>query len=239
MVKELNDVVLKILLLRNWSSIQIMINFFILFVSIFFIESQTIPAAILVAGLLIGINVRSLREQLEQKAFRSYPQFMSKNYKEALVVIGLVVYAIVRSLVFIQALSAIQFMLTHETAIVAEMLDKYKSLIVAFAVLTAIFIVFSIMVHYENVNSYNIVDHIDYHVQKYQLDPKNTYFFTQASSVIGFIVNDNVFDLHKGLSVGDRYYSFSLILEYLNIAGIGFTEIDDQHIKNIEMYGMV
>lgn len=238
-MKPMNDVLLKILLLRNWSSIQIMTNFFILFVSIFFIESQTVLAAIFVTGLLIVLNVRSLREQIAQKAFKSYPCFMNKNYKEALVVAGLVIYSVVRSLVFIQALSAIQFMLTHEISVVLEMLEIHKTLIIVCSVLTAIFLVFSIMVHYENMNRYNIVDHIDYHVQKYHLDIENTYFFTQASSVIGFIINDNIFDLHRGLSVGTKYYSFSLILEYLNLAGIGFTDLDDGHIKNIEMYGVV
>jgi len=239
MVKPINNVLLKILLLRNWASIQIMTNSIVLFISIFFIESQSIPAAIIVTGLLIGLNVSALRKQIEQKAFRSYPHFMSKNYKEGLVVTGLVIYAAVRSLVFIQALSAIQFILTHETAVVLEMLSIHKVLIIVFVVLTAIFLVFSIMIHNENLSEYHVVDHIEYHVQKYQLDTNNTYFFTQASSVIGFIINDNIFDLHRGLSVGTKYYSFPLILEYLNLAGIGFTDIDDGHIKNIEMYGVL
>lgn len=75
-------------------------------------------------------------------------------------------------------------------------------------------------------------------ITKYKLDFKNTEFFIDKEKVIQFKSGGYVFRLGVGLLDGGRCYSPSVVLDYLNIAGIGFHELDSGHVKNIEMYAI-
>jgi hypothetical protein len=52
------------------------------------------------------------------------------------------------------------------------------------------------------------------------------------------MVGKHSFEVDLGLKVGRRKYKPATVLDYLNIAGIGFKDLDDGHIKNIEMYSI-
>jgi len=75
-------------------------------------------------------------------------------------------------------------------------------------------------------------------ITKYKLDFKNTEFFIDKEKVIEFKSGGYVFRLGIGLLDGERCYSPSVVFDYLNIAGIGFNELDAGHVKNIEMYAI-
>lgn len=75
-------------------------------------------------------------------------------------------------------------------------------------------------------------------IDAYHLDGHNTYFFMMNDKIIGFIIGNHSFEVDLGLKIGRRKYKPATVLEYLNIAGIGFQDLDDGHIKNIEMYSI-
>jgi hypothetical protein len=75
-------------------------------------------------------------------------------------------------------------------------------------------------------------------VEQYQLDFSKTYFFTLEGSVTGFKTGQYTYRLGKGLFDGKRFYLSSVVLEYLNIMGINFNDLDEGHVKNIEMYSI-
>lgn len=88
------------------------------------------------------------------------------------------------------------------------------------------------------IKGHNINDNIRQMIKKYNLEFKHTYFFTQSGGVVGFQSESYIFRPGIGLFDGHRWYSSSVVDDYLNIAGIGFHELDADHVKNIEMYAI-
>lgn len=77
---------------------------------------------------------------------------------------------------------------------------------------------------------------IDYLKSKYNLNVDNTYYFIMNNKIVAFLVGKYTFDIMDGLVIGNRKYKLSSVVEYLEIAGIGFEDLNDGHVKNIEMY---
>lgn len=228
----------KTLPLRNWSVIEIVANISVLVLSLYFFETHTLLATLLVTGVFIAVNTISLKKSIKNKVFTGHPYLMANDLNESLIILGELLYCGIRSFVYIKSVSAIQYVVTNPIEIVSEALSNNLISILINGLITIPFIVYGISRHYDQIRNSHIEDHVAYYVDKYQLDLKHTYFFTRKNQITCFVIGHYKFDLYEGLIVGNRSYKFSLLKDYLNIAGIGFHELDDGHIKNIEMYGI-
>lgn len=228
----------KILILRTWATIQIVANFFVLFFSLYYFESYALFAVLFVTGTFIVTNTHLLIKSIKSRIFSYYPALMENNIKELSVIVGFLIYSGIRSFIFIKALLAIQYIVTHNIQDVSAAIANNIITILIYGCLTITIFIYEISKYYDNIRSYDMNDHVLYHIEKYKLDANKTYFYAKQNSITGFVVGNYKIDLYQGLKVGEHNYKLSLLLDYLNIAGIGFHELDDGHIKNIEMYGI-
>lgn len=75
-------------------------------------------------------------------------------------------------------------------------------------------------------------------INEYNLNFNHTYFFIEGNNVLGFQSGSYIFRQDIGLFDGKRWYSRAVVLDYLTLSGINFNDLDEGHVKNIEMYGI-
>jgi len=233
-LKTLDNIMSKTMSLRNWSTLQIISNILVFIVSVSFIESNTLFATFLVTGVFIAFNSISLFKSIKQRTISFHSYWLNLKLPAPLVVISFITFYMVTSFIFIKFISVLQ----NAIQTGAEKIDMGIGTIIFFTIYTIAFIVFKIIQKIESADRFSLNVQIDYLIDKYDLDLNGTHFCMMHNDIVSFIIGKYTFDTLRGLCVGYRSYKMSLISEYLNEAGIGFNDLNDGHIQNIEMYGL-
>lgn len=224
----------KVMPLRNWSTLQIISNILVFIVSVFFIESNTLFATLLVTGVFIAFNSISLFKSIKQRTISFHSYWRDLKLPAPLVVISFITFYMVTSFIFIKFISVLQ----NAIQTGAETIDMGIGTIIFSTIYTILFFIFQIIKKIESADNFSLCVQIDYLTDKYNLDLKETHFCRVRNDIVSFVIGKYTFDIVKGLCVGYRNYKMSLVSEYLNAAGIGFNDLNDGHIQNIEMYGL-
>lgn len=220
--------------LRNWSTLEIVANIFFFIVSGFFIDSNTIFATCIVIGVFIAFSSFSLFKSIKQRMISFHSYWLGLKLPAPLVVISCITFNMVTSLIFIKLISVCQYSI--QTG--AEKLDMGRGTIIFFTLYIIVFMVFKIIQKIEAADGFSLNVQIDYLISKYHLQLKETHFCRVKNDIVSFVIGKYTFDVLRGLVVGCRNYKMSLVTEYLIEAGIGFDDLNDGHIQNIEMYGV-
>lgn len=238
-MKVFNERTLNTLAFRNWTTLSIVAYVLSLFISLFYFELSTIFATITVSGLLLFSGFKSLKSSIQLRTFHIHPFLTQYRFVEVLIGLFVLLFFMIKSLVIIGFISIIQrVFFKGEGSYVSSILDSHW-------VISGLGIVFAVffMAHmaansFEKYAQLSLNDQRKKMIDAYHLDGHNTYFFMMNDKIIGFIIGNHSFEVDLGLKIGRRKYKPATVLEYLNIAGIGFQDLDDGHIKNIEMYSI-
>lgn len=210
-------------------------------VSFFYFELATVFAALSVTAVFTMIHIKAVKDSIQTRTFYFYPFLMYQRQKISELFFGLFVFVfyIIKNLVFVGFISIIQRVFFNNQA------DYVSSTLDAHVIITGIGIVFAMFLLANLIESclddyaqISMQDQRQSTVDTYNLKYQDTYFFKMNNKIVGFSVGKNSFEVDLGLKVGRKRFKPEIVLEYLSIAGIGFHDLDDGHIKNIEMYSI-
>jgi hypothetical protein len=229
------------LILRNWATLAIVANILALMISFFYFELATVFATLSVTALFTMIHIKAVKNSIQTRTFYFYPFLMYQRQKISELFFGLLVFVfnILKNLVFVGFISIIQRVFFNNQA------DYVSSTLDAHVIITGIGVVFAmfLVAHLiasclDDYSQISIRDQRQSTIDTYHLKYQDTYFFKMNNKIIGFSVGKNSFEVDLGLKIGRKRFTPEIVLEYLSIAGIEFHELDDGHIKNIEMYAI-
>jgi hypothetical protein len=164
---------------------------------------------------------------------------MQYGFAEVLIGLFVLLFYMIKSLVVIGFISIIQrVFFKDQGSYVSSILDAHFLISGLGVIFAVFFMVYMIASFFGKHGEYAINTQRQKIIDTYRLDHKSTYSFFINNKVIGFMVGKHSFEVGLGLKVGRRKYKPAIVLEYLNIAGIGFKDLDEGHIKNIEMYAI-
>jgi hypothetical protein len=238
-LKSFNERTLNTLVLRNWTSLALVSHVLTLFISLFYFELSTSFATLTVIGLFILSDVKLLKSSIRFQNFHFHPFLIQNRLAEVFIGLFVLLFYMMKSFIIIGFISIIQrVFFKDQGSYVSSILDSHF-LISASAIILAVFFMVGMTANaFEKHGGYAINTQRQKIIDTYRLDHKDTYSFFINNKVIGFMVGKHSFEVDLGLKVGRRKYKPATVLEYLNIAGIGFQDLDDGHIKNIEMYSI-
>lgn len=240
-MKFINVLTQNTLILRNWSTLALVANFVGFLIGLFYFELATVFATITVTALFVIGHIKAVKDSIQTRTFYFYPFLMQQRQKLSELVVGLFVllFNLVKNLILVGFISIIQRVFFHnEAAYVSSILDAHV-VITGTAIVLAMFMVANLIASYfENYAQISMRDQRQSTIDTYHLKYQNTYFFKMNHKIVGFVVGKNSFEVDLGLKVGRKRFTPEIVLEYLSIAGIEFHELDDGHIKNIEMYAI-
>ena len=222
--------------LTNISILQIIINVLITYVCFTTMTPYSLTANVIVSSILISCNLLIL---VHEKKNNMSPLFLAHNrWWVNLFIIGFICfYFCVKNLFCIEFFTLLVFFYSGNAMnLEPKKFNDMETLTVFIGIATFI----QLFMYYRKFKRRSkIVDNfVKVLVDKYKLDFKKTEFFIDSDQVIEFKSGGYVFKLGVGLVDGERCYPPSVVLDYFNITGIGFNDLDEGHVKNIEMYGM-
>lgn len=228
----------KTFLLRNWSVLAIFSNILSFFLSIYYFEHNTVFSTLFVTGLFISWHLLSITKSIKNKTVTFHSYFLDLELPSYFVAICFIVFSIVKSLVFIKIVSVFQevFLNSWDGSLFDIPINFWTGVLIIG--LFAVYAFFSIFKLADGKQTTPVVVQIDYFKEKYNLDLHKTYFCLINNTIVSFVIGKYTFDVVGGLIVGKRKYRPSIILDYFKIMEIGFHDLDDGHVKNIEMYGI-
>ena len=237
-MKTFEKMMIKTLALRNWSTLEIIANIFVFFVSFYYFGMDALLPILAVTGFFIIWSGYSLFQSIKHKIFSFHPGLIEQRFSEYVVSLFFMTFCIIRSLVFIKVSIAFQEFIQLGGEAVVIGLNEHIIQILFIGILATLFIAYGIKNQSEKLGEFSFDVQIDYLKSKYNLNVDNTYYFIMDHKVVAFLVGKYSFDIMDGLVVGNKKYKLSLVMEYLEIADIGFNDLDEYHVKNIEMYGV-
>lgn len=238
-MKTFNESTLNTLFLRNWTTLALASHVLTLFISLFYFELSTSFATLTVVGLFILSDAKLLKSSIRSQNFHYHPFLMQNRLAEIFIGLFALLFYMMKSFVIIGFISIIQrVFFKDQGSYVSSILDAHFLISASCIVLAVFFMVDMTANAFEKHGEYAINTQRQKIIDTYRLDHNNTYSFFINNKVIGFMVGKHSFEVDLGLKVGRRNYKPATVLEYLTIAGIGFQDLDDGHIKNIEMYSI-
>lgn len=240
-MKFINALRQNTLILRNWATLALVANFVALLIGLVYFELATVFATLTVTAFFTISNIKAIKDSIQTRTFSFYPFLMNQRQKISELLFGLFVFAfnIIKNLVFVGFISILQRVFVHNEAdYVSTMLDAHV-IITGIGIVFAMFLVANMIAScFENYAQIAMKDQRKSIIDTYHLNYQDTYFFKMNNKIIGFSIGKNSFEVDLGLKVGSKRFKPEIVLEYLSIADIGFHELDDGHIKNIEMYAI-
>lgn len=218
--------------MTNSLILELFANFLMSYVSFKYIETYTTIANIVVSSFFIFFNLSLFLYLRKKHIYRSsifIDEFTSK-LNSILILVGMFLIFCIK-----------HFLLLRYSSMVDILSLSFKGLInqkiaVLTAIILGIFIAQCIIYLRQFTN--NPVEHgASLMIRRFNLDRRKTRFFGDIA-LSSFKVNGYVYFVSSGLVINDRYYSSSVLIDYFNMAGIGFHELNDSHVKNIEMYNI-
>lgn len=229
---------LKTLALRNWSTLEIIANIFVFCVSLYYFGNEALLPILAVIAFFIVWSGYTLSQSIKYKTFSFHPELLEHRFSEYAVALFYMTFCIVRSVVFIKVAIAVQSFAKLGGEAVVVGLNEHIGQILFIGILATLFIAYGIKNQSEKLGEFSFDVQIDYLKSKYNLNVDNTYYFIMNNKIVAFLVGKYTFDIMDGLVIGNRKYKLSSVVEYLEIAGIGFDDLNEGHVKNIEMYGI-
>lgn len=229
---------LKTLALRNWSTLEIIANIFVFCVSLYYFGNEALLPILAVTAFFIVWSGYTLSQSIKYKTFSFHPELLEHRFSEYAVALFYMTFCIVRSVVFIKVAIAVQSFAKLGGEAVVVGLNEHIGQILFIGILATLFIAYGIKNQSEKLGEFSFDVQIDYLKSKYNLNVDNTYYFIMNNKIVAFLVGKYTFDIMDGLVIGNRKYKLSSVVEYLEIAGIGFDDLNEGHVKNIEMYGI-
>lgn len=229
------------LILRNWSTLAIVANIFALMVSLFYFELATVFATLSVTVLFTMIHIKAVKDSIQTRTFYFYPFLMHQRQKISELCFDLFVFVfnIIKNLVFVGFISIIQRVFFDNQADYVSLILDAHFIITGIGIVFAMFMVANLIAScLDDYAQISMRDQRQSTIDTYHLKYQDTYFFKMNNKIVGFSVGKNSFEVDLGLKVGRKRFTPEIVLEYLSIAGIEFHELDDGHIKNIEMYAI-
>lgn len=240
-MKFINALRQNTLILRNWATLALVANFVALLIGLVYFELATVFATLTVTAFFTISNIKAIKDSIQTRTFSFYPFLMNQRQKISELLFGLFVFAfnIIKNLVFVGFISIIQrVFFDNEVDYVSSILDAHVIITgagIVFAMFMAANLIASCLDNYAQTS---MRDQRQTTIDTYHLKYQDTYFFKMNNKIVGFVVGKNSFEVDLGLKVGRKRFKPEIVLEYLSIADIGFHELDDGHIKNIEMYAI-
>jgi hypothetical protein len=217
------------------ATLQIIANLYMSFISFNYIETYSVNANIFVSTFLISTNIFLLLHSRKKHIYSSTLILPYKVIFSIPIVIGLFLLLCLKSFFLIRYFSILDtlyqsYQLEHGSTSLVK--------IIVLSIFLCCVLCFQIYLYYKKIMDTTLDKEIKKLVEQYQLDFSKTYFFTLEGSVTGFKTGQYTYRLGEGLFDGKRFYLSSVVLDYLNIMGINFNDLDEGHVKNIEMYGI-
>lgn len=235
----MTDVDCKYGLLFNVATLHILANIFMSYFNFKYFDQYSMVANIFVSVIVISFSLFMLFN--DYKSHRRPITLLwshvweDKKSTNVLIWTGLFIFLCLNNFVMIRYFSFLvnlyqEFQITHEDSIFLKIILLSSFL---FGLIVA-----ELYFYCKKNRESTINDDIKRTIDKYHLEFNKTYFFTASGHVHGFQICSYMFRPEIGLFDGKRWYSAPLVLEYLNLSGIGFKDLDENHIKNIEMYSI-
>jgi hypothetical protein len=223
--------------LTNVSTLQIVVNILITFIVFSSMTPYSITANIFVSTLIISGNLLVL---LHEKKNNMQPILLFPDtpwWFNAITVIGIFLYFFFKNTLLIMLFTILSIF--YNKLQIGEDAEASNN-ILGLSLFLGAFTVIQLFFYYRKLKTrLNIVNKfVKVLISKYKLDFKKTEFFIQKDKVIEFKSGGYVFRLGEGLIDGERCYSPSIVFDYLNNMGISFNDLDEGHVKNIEMYAI-
>ncbi len=218
--------------LANLCVFEIVANILMSSVNFIFFETYTVNANLAVSSFYIFFNL-SLLLHLRKKHISKSSFFIEDNtsrLQTILILVVLFLFICSKHFLLIRYCSRIDIL----TGSFEKIPDK-KTIMLA-GIIFGVFIVECIL-FYRHFFKNRIEHGVDLMIKKFNLDRRKTYFFGDIA-LSSFKVNQYVYFVFMGLEINKRYYSSEVVMEYFNMAGIGFNDLDEGHAKNIEMYAI-
>lgn len=218
--------------MTNSLILELFANFLMSYVSFKYIETYTTTANIVVSSFFIFFNLSLFLYLRTKHIYRSsafIDEFTSKM-NSILILVGMFLIFCIK-----------HFLLIRYSSLLDILSLSFKELInpkvfVLAGIILGIFIAECILYFRQFAN--NPVERgVSLMLRQFNLDRRKTCFFGDIA-LSSFKVNGYVYFVSSGLVINDRYYSSSVLIDYFNMAGIGFHELNDSHVKNIEMYNI-
>lgn len=223
--------------LTNVSALQIIVNLLITYICFSSMTPYSVTANLFVSILIISGNLLFI---LHEKKHHMTPVFSLSDtpwwFKTAVVIITFSYYFLKNLFLVMLFTTLLMFYNKLQIGYDEEASNNILGLSLFLGAVTIIQLFFYYIKFKKRSKIVN--EFVNDLITKYKLDFKNTEFFIDKEKVIEFKSGGYVFRLGVGLLDGNRCYSPSVVLDYLNIAGIGFHELDADHVKNIEMYAI-
>lgn len=223
--------------LTNVSTLQIIVNLLITYICFSSMTPYSVTANLFVSILIISGNLLFI---LHEKKHHMTPVFSLTDtswwFKTAVVIITFSYYFLKNLFLVMLFTTLLMFYNKLQIGYDEEASNNILGLSLFLGAITIIQLFFYFIKFKKRSKIVN--EFVNDLITKYKLDFKNTEFFIDKEKVIQFKSGGYVFRLGVGLLDKGRCYSHSVVLDYLNIAGIGFHELDSGHVKNIEMYAI-
>jgi hypothetical protein len=223
--------------LSNVSILQIIVNLLITYICFSSMTPYSVTANIFVSVLIISGNLLFI---LHEKKHHMKPVFSLPDtpwwFKTAIVTINFLYYFFKNLFLVMFFTTLLMFYNKLQIGYDEEASNNILGLSLFLGAITIIQLFFYYIKFKKRSKIVN--EFVNDLITKYKLDFKNTEFFIDKEKVIEFKSGGYVFRLGVGLLDGSRCYSPSIVFDYLNNMGISFNDLDEGHVKNIEMYGI-
>lgn len=238
-MKNFNDFDCKYGLLFNVATLHIVANILMSYLNFQYFDQYSIKANIFVSVVVISFSLIMLfndnRNHRRPIILLWSQVWEEKKYTKILTWVIIFTLLCLNNFVMIRYFSVLvelhkEFQMTHESFIFFKM--------AMLAGVLAGLILGEFHSYFRHNREYKINNDIKETIDKYNLDFNKTHFFIQSEHVHGFQIGSYIFRLYVGLFDGERWHSSPAVLDYLKITGIGFNQLDDGHVKNIEMYAI-
>jgi hypothetical protein len=237
-LKIINDKLYRKLFFLNSITLQIIANILVGLFGVFHYKDNNLFVILLIPTLFIAGNILLLRQCLSERIFPSDFDYAKNHSLNIVLKIAIVTMFFV---FFIFKSITLMMMMTLIQDLYYDNLIEFKSTNFVRITVFSIIIVFILFLHayiyHAKLTSNKLKDSVKKISADFKLDT-NTYFLIFEDKIQGFTNGHYSFCVYEGLSVSGRSYNPSIVLEYFNLTGIGFQELDEGHIKNIEMYAI-
>lgn len=232
-----NDFDLKYGIFFNYSTLQIVANILMSYYNFKYFESYSIVANIFVSIFLISFSLLLLF--IEKKNHRQPTLLLwskawdGKKFNNVLIWLAIFTFLCLQNFVMIRYFS-FGVNLYQEFKIDNAFSTGMKLFFLSLFILGCVLIqlkYFHLKLKFDKTSIQQLIN-------EYNLNFNDTYFFIEGNAVLGFQSGSYIFRQNIGLFDGERWYSRSVVLDYLTLSGIGFKDLDEGHVKNIEMYGI-
>lgn len=237
--------------LTNSYILEIFANILMSYVSFMYIDTYTIKANIIVSSFLISFSFFLFMNMRYHQIYSTgLMPFVFSRLKNIFMVIGIFFLLCLKSFFLIRFSSMVDItvsmineskvLIDQQTIYIAEMKPInffYAKAIIISGFITAIFLA-QCRSYYNKIKEIKEINAKIYSlIEQFNLDKDKTKFFVDGC-LEAFEINEYLYFIHLGLMVDGRIYNKNTVMDYFNVTGISFNDLNNGHITSIQMYGV-